>query len=90
MIRRVLRRSGLRTQRSAWAAWGCPTPTARRMEMEPIATIQAALDAGVTLLDTGDYYGIGAQRVAHPGGAPRTGSRAGRRQRQVRVHARSR
>src|ERR1700736_3048189 len=26
---------------------------------ESIATIHAALDAGVTLLDTGDYYGMG-------------------------------
>ena len=26
---------------------------------ESIATIQAALDAGITLLDTGDYYGMG-------------------------------
>ena len=28
-------------------------------EAESIATIRAALDAGVSLLDTGDYYGIG-------------------------------
>jgi aryl-alcohol dehydrogenase-like predicted oxidoreductase len=28
-------------------------------ETESIATIQAALDAGLTLLDTGDYYGMG-------------------------------
>jgi aryl-alcohol dehydrogenase-like predicted oxidoreductase len=28
-------------------------------EPESVATIQAALDAGVTLLDTGDYYGMG-------------------------------
>src|SRR6202790_1901984 len=28
-------------------------------ETESIATIHAALDAGVTLLDTGDYYGMG-------------------------------
>jgi hypothetical protein len=28
-------------------------------EAESVATIQAALDAGVTLLDTGDYYGAG-------------------------------
>ena len=26
---------------------------------ESIATIHAALDAGVTLLDTGDFYGMG-------------------------------
>jgi aryl-alcohol dehydrogenase-like predicted oxidoreductase len=28
-------------------------------EAESVATIRAALDAGVTLLDTGDYYGMG-------------------------------
>src|SRR6476620_9721161 len=28
-------------------------------DAESIATIRAALDAGVTLLDTGDYYGMG-------------------------------
>ncbi len=28
-------------------------------EAESVATIQAALDAGVTLLDTGDFYGMG-------------------------------
>jgi aryl-alcohol dehydrogenase-like predicted oxidoreductase len=28
-------------------------------EQESIATIRAALDAGITLLDTGDYYGAG-------------------------------
>ena len=28
-------------------------------EDESIATIHAALDAGITLLDTGDFYGMG-------------------------------
>ena len=28
-------------------------------DAESIATIGAALDAGITLLDTGDYYGMG-------------------------------
>src|SRR4030042_6955964 len=28
-------------------------------EAESIATIHAALDRGITLLDTGDYYGMG-------------------------------
>ena len=27
---------------------------------ESIATIHAALDAGITLIDTGDFYGMGA------------------------------
>ncbi len=34
-------------------------------EAESIATIHAALDRGVTLLDTGDFYGAGPQRDAH-------------------------
>jgi aryl-alcohol dehydrogenase-like predicted oxidoreductase len=28
-------------------------------DAESIATIRAALDAGITLLDTGDFYGMG-------------------------------
>src|SRR3954447_14782576 len=28
-------------------------------ETESVATIHAALDAGITLLDTGDFYGMG-------------------------------
>ncbi len=32
-------------------------------EAESIATIQAALDAGITLLDTGDYYAAGHNEV---------------------------
>jgi aryl-alcohol dehydrogenase-like predicted oxidoreductase len=34
-------------------------PPASRDDAEAIATITAALDAGVTFLDTGDYYGAG-------------------------------
>jgi aryl-alcohol dehydrogenase-like predicted oxidoreductase len=32
-------------------------------EGEAVATIHAALDAGITLLDTGDYYGAGANEM---------------------------
>jgi aryl-alcohol dehydrogenase-like predicted oxidoreductase len=32
-------------------------------EAESIATIQAALDAGITLLDTGDFYGMGLNEL---------------------------
>ncbi|MCW2951778.1 MAG: aldo/keto reductase [Conexibacter sp.] len=32
-------------------------------EAESIATIHAALDAGVTLLDTGDFYGMGSNEL---------------------------
>src|SRR5262245_59654574 len=39
-------------------------------EQESIATIHAALDAGVTLLDTGDYYGAGHNELLI-GRAPR-------------------
>jgi aryl-alcohol dehydrogenase-like predicted oxidoreductase len=28
-------------------------------DAESVATVQAAVDAGITLLDTGDYYGMG-------------------------------
>ena len=28
-------------------------------DAESIATIHAALDAGITLIDTGDFYGMG-------------------------------
>lgn len=41
---------------------GCMRMSARTTaadEAESIATIRAALDAGVTLLDTGDFYGMG-------------------------------
>src|SRR5262245_4741208 len=40
-------------------------------DVESIATIKEALDAGITLLDTGDYYGAGAQRAPDPRRAPR-------------------
>ena len=37
-------------------------------DAESLATIHAAIDAGVNLLDTGDFYGMGAQRdAAWPG-----------------------
>src|SRR5690348_2319051 len=32
-------------------------------EAESIATIHAALDAGVTFLDTGDFYGMGSNEL---------------------------
>src|SRR5471032_1710045 len=32
-------------------------------ENESIATIHAALDAGITLLDTGDFYGMGTNEL---------------------------
>ena len=35
----------------------------RADEAESIATVHAALDAGITLLDTGDYYSMGANEL---------------------------
>ena len=41
------------------AAWACPACTGAPTRRESIATIHAALERGVTLLDTGDFYGMG-------------------------------
>ena len=41
---------------------GCPTCTARG-DAESVRDHQAALDAGLTLLDTGDYYGMGHNQL---------------------------
>jgi aryl-alcohol dehydrogenase-like predicted oxidoreductase len=44
---------------SASAAWGCRGAYGPADEHESIATIHAALDASITLIDTGDFYGMG-------------------------------
>ena len=56
---------------------------------ESIATIHAALEAGITLLDTGDFYGLGHNEMLI--GEALRGATAGRsaRQRQVRRTPRS-
>ena len=59
MIRRALGRSGLRVSALGLGCMGMSDFYGPADETESIATIQAALDAGVTLLDTGDYYGMG-------------------------------
>ena len=43
----------------AWAAWACRAFTDASDEKESIATIHAALEAGINLFDTGDFYGMG-------------------------------
>ncbi len=48
-----------RSRRSASAAWACPDFYGPADRAESIATIHAALEAGITLLDTGDFYGMG-------------------------------
>ena len=40
---------------------GMSDHTARADEADAIATIHTALDAGVTLLDTADFYGMGSR-----------------------------
>ena len=48
-------------------------------EVESVATIHAAIDAGVTLLDTGDFYGMGHnEMVIAEALRERPGSRRGR------------
>ncbi len=53
-----------RSARSAWAACPCPS-RARPEEQRSIATIHAALDAGVTLIDTADAYHVQAGETGH-------------------------
>ena len=57
---------------------------------ESIATIHAALDAGITLLDTGDFYGMGHNELLIARGAARPRPRRRADQRQVRRPARRR
>lgn len=40
-------------------------------DAESVATIRAALDAGIALLDTGDFYGMGRGEMAAGQGAAR-------------------
>ena len=57
-------------------------------ERESIATIHAALDHGVTLLDTGDFYGAGTQRAAdrpRAAGSARQGAALGEVRRPARA-----
>ena len=45
-------------------------------EGESIATIHAALEAGITLLDTGDFYGMGHNEMLIARGARRRQTRS--------------
>jgi aryl-alcohol dehydrogenase-like predicted oxidoreductase len=56
---RRLGRSGLSVFPLALGCMGMSGVYGDADERESVATIQAALDAGVTLLDTGDFYGMG-------------------------------
>ncbi len=59
MITRSLGSSGPRVSAIGLGCMGMSDLYGPADEVESIATIHAALDAGITLLDTGDYYGVG-------------------------------
>src|SRR5579859_5291057 len=59
METRTLGRSGLKVFPISLGCMGMSGMYGAADESESIATIHAALDQGVTLLDTGDFYGSG-------------------------------
>ena len=59
MIGRTLGAAGLRVSGLGLGCMGMSDLYGPADEEESIATIRAALDAGITLFDTGDYYGHG-------------------------------
>ena len=59
MITRTLGSTGPRVSALGLGCMGMSDLYGPADEAESIATIRAALDAGITLLDSGDYYGMG-------------------------------
>jgi len=59
MITRSLGRSGPEVSAIGLGCMGMSDLYGPADEKESIATLHAAMDAGITLLDTGDYYGMG-------------------------------
>ena len=59
MERRALGNQGMRSAPVALGCMGMSGTYGPREERESIATIQHAIDQGVNLLDTGDFYGMG-------------------------------
>ena len=59
MITRDLGLNGLEVSRIGLGCMGMSGIYGPADDAESIATIHAALDAGITLLDTGDFYGMG-------------------------------
>ena len=63
MIERSLGRSGPQVSAIGLGCMGMSEMYGSADRSESIATIHAALDAGVNLLDTGDFYGMGANEM---------------------------
>ena len=59
MITRQLGSAGLRVSAIGLGCMGMSGVYGPAEELESIATIREALDTGINLLDTGDYYGMG-------------------------------
>jgi aryl-alcohol dehydrogenase-like predicted oxidoreductase len=59
MVTRQLGSTGPRVSALGLGCMGMSDLYGPTDEAESLATIQAALDAGITLLDTGDWYGMG-------------------------------
>ena len=59
MIERSLGSGGSRVSALGLGCMGMSAAYGPADDAESVATIHAALDAGVTLLDTGDFYGMG-------------------------------
>src|SRR5260370_32754970 len=55
----TLGRGGPVVSRAGLGLMGMSGIYGRADDQESIATIRAAIDAGITLLDTGDFYGMG-------------------------------
>jgi aryl-alcohol dehydrogenase-like predicted oxidoreductase len=63
MITRTLGASGPTVSSIGLGCMGMSDLYGPADERESIAVVNAALDAGITLLDTGDYYGMGANEL---------------------------
>jgi aryl-alcohol dehydrogenase-like predicted oxidoreductase len=63
MITRALGKTGPTVSALGLGCMGMSDLYGPADEREGIATIHAALDAGITLLDTGDFYGMGANEL---------------------------